>query len=100
MFIGKVRSSLFKRYQNSLKVDKWELSPDNITIEKQICEGFFGKVYKGTVKGPLDNPKLKPHLRNAINVSVAIKLLKGRLSFVLWLTLSLCSSRFFNWCGA
>ena len=81
------------RRQNpyALKVDQWELTPDEIVIENQMSEGFFGKVYKGTVKGPLDNPKLKSHLRNAINVTVAIKLLKGIVSFLILLSLFLCS---------
>lgn len=63
----------------ALKLDQWELTLKDIVIEDQMSEGFFGKVYRGSVKGPLNNPKLSPSLRNSINVPVAIKRLKGRM---------------------
>lgn len=63
----------------ALKVDQWELTSKEIVIEEQMSEGFFGKVYRGCVKGPLNNSKLNPSLRNSVNVPVAIKLLKGRI---------------------
>ena len=46
-------------------------------IEDSLGEGAFGEVYKGVVKGPLKCSKLRPSLRNAIAIPVAIKLLKG-----------------------
>ena len=46
-------------------------------MEDPLGEGAFGEVYKGVVKGPLTCSRLKPTLRNAICVPVAIKLLKG-----------------------
>ncbi len=58
--------------------DEWEVSPSSVTIEDPLGEGAFGEVYKGLLKGPLTNSKLKPAYRNMVIVSVAIKLLKGK----------------------
>ena len=48
-------------------------------MEDSLGEGAFGEVYKGVVKGPISCSKVRPSLRNAIAVPVAIKLLKGEI---------------------
>ncbi len=58
--------------------DDWELFPSDIVVGESLGEGAFGEVYKGLLKGPLTCSKIKPEYRNAIHVSVAIKLLKGK----------------------
>ena len=57
--------------------DEWEVPPSCVTIDDKLGEGAFGEVYKGYLKGPLDNNKLKPEYRNSVFIAVAIKLLKG-----------------------
>ena len=57
--------------------DNWELLPSDIVVGESLGEGAFGEVYKGLLKGPLTCSKIKPVYRNAVHVSVAIKLLKG-----------------------
>lgn len=57
------------------KVDEWEIPPRNVVAEKELGEGYFGRVFQGTVKGPLPNSKA---LKNSICVTVAIKFLKSK----------------------
>lgn len=57
--------------------DDWEVSPTDIVVDVTLGEGAFGEVYKGFLKGPITCSKVKPTYRNAVHVSVAIKLLKG-----------------------
>ena len=59
--------------------DDWELSASDITVEEMLGEGAFGMVYKGYIKGPLTNSKVKPEFRNNIHIPVAMKLLKGKV---------------------
>ena len=61
--------------------DEWEISPSDITVDDKLGEGAFGEVYRGTLKGPLINNKIKPEFRNSLYLPVAIKLLKGRVVF-------------------
>lgn len=101
--MGKKSGDRYRQNPYSLKVDQWELIPKDIVIEEQMSEGFFGKVYRGSVKGPLNNSKLSPSLRNSINVPVAIKLLKGRMynvtiSLPPFLPPSLSVSLYFHLC--
>ena len=58
--------------------DEWEISTDDIIMEEQLGEGAFGEVYKGVIRGPLENPKISIILRQAIGVPVAIKMLKSK----------------------
>ncbi len=62
--------------------DEWEIAPSEITVEHEgkLGEGAFGEVYRGFLKGPLTNGKVKPEFRNALHLSIAIKLLKGSLN--------------------
>lgn len=56
--------------------DDWEISIDDVIVEKHLGEGAFGEVYKGMIRGPLKNPKISIVRRQVIGVPVAIKLLK------------------------
>ena len=60
----------------TLILDEWEISTNDVIVEQQLGEGAFGEVYKGVIRGPLENPKISAVLRQAIGVPVAIKLLK------------------------
>ena len=62
---------------NTAVKDEWELCPSDITVNQMMGEGAFGEVYRGFLKGPLNNVKVKAEFRNAISIPVAIKLLKG-----------------------
>ena len=60
-------------------MDEWEISTNDIIVEQLLGKGAFGEVYKGVIRGPLENPKISVVLRQAIGVPVAIKLLKREL---------------------
>ena len=62
-------------------LDEWEISTDDVIVEQLLGEGAFGEVYKGVIRGPLENPKISAVLRQAIGVPVAIKLLKSEFVF-------------------
>ena len=57
-------------------LDEWEISTNDIIVDQLLGRGAFGEVYKGVIRGPLENPKISIVLRQAIGVPVAIKLLK------------------------
>ena len=56
--------------------DEWEIPANEVIMEKQLGEGAFGEVYKGVIKCPIVNPKVKLSAKNPICTPVAIKLLK------------------------
>ena len=58
-------------------LDQWEIPPNEVIIEDCLGEGAFGEVYKGIVKCPIVNPKVKLSAKNPICTPVAIKLLKS-----------------------
>ena len=67
-----------------ISTDEWELPPSQVIVESTLGEGAFGEVYKGTVKGPLSNPKVPMAVKSAICIPVAIKLLKCKVMFSKW----------------
>ena len=73
-------------------LDEWEISTDDVIVEQQLGEGAFGEVYKGVIRGPLENPKISAILRQAIGVPVAIKLLKSEFCFSHQITVMECES--------
>ena len=60
----------------SPQTDEWELPANEVIIEDCLGEGAFGEVYKGIVKCPIINPKVRSSVKNAFCTPVAIKLLK------------------------
>ena len=56
-------------------LDEWEIPASEVIMEKLLGEGAFGEVYKGVIKCPIVNPKVRA-LENALCTPVAIKLLK------------------------
>ena len=64
-------------------LDEWEISTDDVIVDELLGEGAFGEVYKGVIRGPLENPKISAVLRQAIGVPVAIKLLKSEFNLFL-----------------
>ena len=78
--------SLFFFYRkNRLIIDNWEVDGDLVTLEDEIGEGAFGKVYKGTLVKPTSSLHqrfyLKPWKKTSKTISgsetyvVAVKML-------------------------
>ena len=57
-------------------LDHWEIPANEVIMEKLLGEGAFGEVYKGIIKCPIVNPKVRPSAKSSICTPVAIKLLK------------------------
>ena len=64
----------------TMKQDSWEVDRGDFVIDphNKLGEGAFGEVYMGTVCGPYlqSNQSLPSAIRMAVNVPVAIKVLK------------------------
>ena len=58
--------------------DDWEIPSNEVIMEDSLGEGAFGEVYKGVVKCPIINPKVRSSAKNAFCTPVAIKLLKSK----------------------
>ena len=54
-------------------VDSWEISPDYIIMDCMLGEGQFGQVYKGMIKGIVNNP----YFKGSDASFVAVKILRG-----------------------
>lgn len=77
MFTGGTKKVLTPQTEMFITTDEWEVVPSQVIVEENIGEGAFGEVLKGTIKGPLNNPKVPSALKNAICIPVAIKMLKS-----------------------
>ena len=60
----------------SPSMDEWEIPANEVIMEKLLGEGAFGEVYKGIIKCPIVNPKVRSSAKTSICTPVAIKLLK------------------------
>ena len=58
--------------------DCWEIPPTEVIMENRLGEGAFGEVYKGVIKCPIINPKVKVSMKRSICTPVAVKLLKRK----------------------
>ena len=67
---------LFSTALESPKLDEWEIPAPQVIIEDRLGEGCFGEVYRGMIKGPINNPRLQGTMKHAICPVVAIKILK------------------------
>lgn len=76
------------RGKNALMIDHWEVDGDSVTLEEELGEGAFGKVYKGVLKGSTSPsrklsmmPPISPTRRNTLKQTegliVAVKMLHG-----------------------
>ena len=59
---------------DSLPVDQWEISPDQIIMDKQLGSGNFGEVFLGKLIGAITTPGVGTYIGTR---SVAVKLLKS-----------------------
>jgi len=71
-------------------IDHWEVDWDQVTLEEELGEGVFGKVYKGVIKElttlsqkMIRRSPVSPIRRNAVKqtggFTVAVKMLHGEL---------------------
>ena len=87
MFDSGPKKLMFERMMSdtpllmSPQLDEWEIPANEVIMEKQLGEGAFGEVYKGVIKCPIVNPKVKLSAKNPICTPVAIKLLKCECLF-------------------
>jgi hypothetical protein len=62
-----------------LKADKWEISPMDIALDREIGKGFFGTVYKGVVARFAEYDTLEQDTPTTVHgkLPVAVKMLRG-----------------------
>ena len=90
MFDSGPKRQMFERMMSdtplltSPQLDNWEIPANEVIMEKLLGEGAFGEVYKGVVKCPIVNPKVKLSAKNPICTPVAIKLLKCECLFIVY----------------
>ena len=85
-------STIFCSSKHGFMVDDWEVNADTVSLEKELGEGAFGKVYKGLLKEFNDSPRKlhrKPWMissrestiQQADGFTVAVKMLHGEYCF-------------------
>lgn len=72
--------------KNGSIIDQWEVDPGRVTLEEEIDEGAFGKVFKGTLKGPStlsfnSTFKASRTIKGNNMCTVAVKMLHGKYYF-------------------
>ena len=79
------------RSKNALMIDHWEVDGDSVTLEEELGEGAFGKVYKGVLKESTSpsrrlsiirpkSPMRRNTLKQTEGLIVAVKMLHGELN--------------------
>lgn len=74
--------------KNALMIDHWEVGGDSVTLEEELGEGAFGKVYKGVLKESTSpsrrlsiirpkSPMRRNTLKQTEGLIVAVKMLHG-----------------------
>ena len=81
MFSGQLSIALQRTSAGTIRTtvpqpDEWEIPASEVIMEKLLGEGAFGEVYKGVVKCPITNPKVRLSVKNSLCTPVAVKLLK------------------------
>ena len=72
-------------------IDHWEVDGDSVTLEEELGEGAFGKVYKGVLKESTSpsrrlsiirpkSPMRRNTLKQTEGLIVAVKMLHGELN--------------------
>ena len=64
---------------DSLPVDEWEISPEQIIMDKQLGSGNFGEVFLGKLIGNIATPGVGPY---STNRCAAVKLLRSELEYM------------------
>ena len=70
-------------------IDDWEVDGELVSLEEELGEGAFGKVYKGTLKEtstlsrklskrPPTNALRKTTIKQSTGFTVAVKMLHGK----------------------
>lgn len=79
--------TLFLLSSHALMIDHWEVDGNLVSLEEEIGEGAFGKVYRGTLKElPTQSQRLflKPSKNSALSIdgkemfTVAVKMLHSK----------------------
>ena len=79
--------------KNALMIDEWEVDGDLVSLEDELGEGAFGKVYKGTLREintpsrklsmmPPVNALRKGTLNQSTGLTVAVKMLHGEFGLL------------------
>ena len=59
---------------DTLPIDQWEISPEQIIMDKQLGSGNFGEVFLGKLIGTITTPGVGTYIGTR---SVAVKLLRS-----------------------
>ena len=61
-------------------MDEWEISPEQIIMDKQLGSGNFGEVFLGTLIGSIATPGVGPY---STTRSAAVKLLRSEFGLLI-----------------